>query len=222
MENSMNLARASGTIGLAALALLASPYAMADDTGWYGGISIGQSKAKIDDARIASNLLGSGLSTSSITNDDSDTGYKIFAGYKFNKNFALEGGYFDLGKFGFAATTAGPGTLNGSIKLQGINLDAVGILPVGQGFSLFGRAGVNYAQARDSFSGTGPVNVSNPSPSKNDTNYNFGLGLQYDLNKSVGMRLGAERYRVNDAVGNRGDIDLFSAGLVYRFGSGMR
>ena len=218
----MNLARASGTIGLAALALIASPYAMADDTGWYGGISIGQSKAKIDDARIASNLLGSGLSTSSITNDDSDTGYKIFAGYKFNKNFALEGGYFDLGKFGFAATTAGPGTLNGSIKLQGINLDAVGILPVGQGFSLFGRAGVNYAQARDSFSGTGPVNVSNPSPSKNDTNYNFGLGLQYDLNKSVGMRLGAERYRVNDAVGNRGDIDLFSAGLVYRFGSGMR
>jgi len=218
----MNLARASGTIGLVALALLASPYAMADDTGWYGGISIGQSKAKIDDARIAGNLLGSGLSTSSITNDDSDTGYKIFAGYKFNKNFALEGGYFDLGKFGFAATTAGPGTLNGSIKLQGINLDAVGILPVGQGFSLFGRAGVNYAQARDSFSGTGSVNVSNPSPSKNDTNYNFGLGLQYDLNKSVGMRLGAERYRVNDAVGNRGDIDLFSAGLVYRFGTGMR
>ena len=222
MENSMNLARASGTIGLAALALLASPYAMADDTGWYGGISIGQSKAKIDDARIAGNLLGSGLSTSSITNDDSDTGYKLFAGYKFNKNFALEGGYFDLGKFGFTATTAGPGTLNGSIKLQGINLDAVGIVPVSQAFSLFGRAGVNYAQARDSFSGSGPVNVSNPSPSKNDTNYNFGLGLQYDLNKSVGMRLGAERYRVNDAVGNRGDIDLFSAGLVYRFGSGMR
>jgi len=222
MENSMNLARASGTIGLAALALIASPYAMADDTGWYGGISIGQSKAKIDDARIAGNLLGSGLSTSSITNDDSDTGYKLFAGYKFNKNFALEGGYFDLGKFGFTATTAGPGTLNGSIKLQGINLDAVGIVPVSQAFSLFGRAGVNYAQARDSFSGSGPVNVSNPSPSKNDTNYNFGLGLQYDLNKSVGMRLEAERYRVNDAVGNRGDIDLFSAGLVYRLGTGMR
>ncbi len=218
----MNLARASGTIGLAALALIASPYAMADDTGWYGGISIGQSKAKIDDAGIAGNLLGNGLTTTSITNDDSDTGYKLFAGYKFNKNFALEGGYFDLGKFGFAATTAGPGTLNGSIKLQGINLDAVGILPVSPAFSVFGRAGVNYAQARDSFSGTGAVNVSNPSPSKNDTNYNFGLGLQYDLNKSVGMRLEAERYRVNDAVGNRGDIDLFSAGLVYRFGTGMR
>ena len=28
-----------------------------------------------------------------------------------------------------------------------------------------------------------------------------------------------ERYRINDAVGNRGDIDLVSLGLVYRFGS---
>jgi OOP family OmpA-OmpF porin len=32
------------------------------------------------------------------------------------------------------------------------------------------------------------------------------------------MRLEAERYRINDAVGNKGDVDLFSVGLVYRFG----
>jgi len=32
------------------------------------------------------------------------------------------------------------------------------------------------------------------------------------------MRLEAERYRIDDAIGNKGDIDLASIGLVYRFG----
>ena len=85
------------------------------------------------------------------------TGYKLFGGYKFNKNFALEGGYFDLGKFGFTATTVPAGTLNGNIKLKGLNLDAVGILPIAEKFSAFGRVGLNYAQAKDSFTGTGAV-----------------------------------------------------------------
>jgi OOP family OmpA-OmpF porin len=77
---------------------------------------------------------------------------------------------------------------------------------------------VNYAEADDSFYRTGAVNVTNPNPSKNETNYKFGAGIKYDINESLGMRAEAERYRINDAVGNRGDIDLFSVGLVYRFG----
>jgi len=213
----MNLARASGMLSLLALAAIASPVAVAGDTGWYGGVNIGQSKAKIDNARITSSLLGGGLATSSITNDDTDTGFKLFGGYRFNRYFALEGGYFDLGKFGFTATTTPAGTLDGSIKLRGVNLDAVGILPINEKFSALGRVGLNYAEARDSFSGTGAVGVPNPSPSKRDMNYKFGAGLQYDFTKLLGVRAEAERYRVDDAVGNKGDIDLLSLGLVYRF-----
>ena len=70
----MKLARASGTPGLVALAALtatfASPFAMAEDAGWYGGLNIGQSRAKIDDVRINSGLLGGGFTSASITNDD--------------------------------------------------------------------------------------------------------------------------------------------------------
>jgi OOP family OmpA-OmpF porin len=33
------------------------------------------------------------------------------------------------------------------------------------------------------------------------------------------MRLEAERYRINDSVGNRGHVDMVSVGLVYRFGA---
>jgi len=217
----MKIAIASGTLGLVILAVVASPYAAAADPGWYGGFNVGQSRAKIDDQRIISNLLGAGFATTSIVDDDRDIGYKIFGGYQLNRNFALEGGYFNLGKFGFTATTAAPnaGTLTGSIKLQGVNLDAVGILPVTEKLSALGRVGVNYAEAKDSFSGTGAVIVTNPNPKERDTNYKFGVGLQYDFTRSLGLRAEAERYRINDAVGNKGDVDLFSVGLVFRFGA---
>lgn len=219
----MKFIRASGTLSvavLAALAAMASPFAAADEiTGWYGGVNIGQSRAKIDDARISSGLLGAGFTTTSIRNDDRDTGYKVFGGYQLNRNFALEGGYFDLGKFGFTANTVPAGTLNGNIKLRGVNFDLLGMLPITEKFSAFARVGVNYAEARDSFSGTGAVLPLNPNPSKKDTNVKYGLGLQYAFNDRLAMRAEVERYRINDAVGNKGDIDLASLGLIYRFGA---
>ncbi len=47
-------------------------------------------------------------------------------------------------------------------------------------------------------------------------------GLQYEFTQSVGIRAEAERYRVDDAVGNKGDIDLYTLGLFYRFGGRRR
>jgi OOP family OmpA-OmpF porin len=219
LEKIMKFARKTGTLSLAVLAAILSPYAVADDSGWYAGANVGQSRAKIDDPRIAAQLLGTGVTGVSIADNKRDTGYKLFGGYRVNKNFALEGGYFNLGRFSYVATTVPAGTLAGNIRLQGLNLDAVGMLPITEQFSVFGRLGVNYAQARDSFASTGAVLAPiNPNPSKNQVNYKFGAGLQYDFTKSLGMRLEAERYRINDAVGNKGDVDLYSLGLVYRFG----
>lgn len=214
----MKTAKASGKLRLLALLIIASPFAMAQDPGWYIGANVGQSRAKIDDGRIISGLLGAGFTTTSMDDRKRDTGYKLFGGYQINKYFALEGGYFDLGKFGFTAATLPAGTLNGDIKLKGFNLDAVLSLPFTEKFSGFIRAGVVNAEAKDSFSGTGAVTVLTPSPSERGTNYKFGGGLQYDFTKSVGMRLEVERYRINDAVNNKGDIDLASVGVLFRFG----
>ena len=212
------VAKAVGALGLVGFAAMNSQFAVALDPGWYGGLSIGQSKAKIDDARITDSLLGSGLTTTSMTDDKHDTGFKLLGGYKFNRNFALEGGYFNLGEFGFTSTTNPAGTLTGKIKAQGLNFDAVGILPITEQFSAFGRIGAQYAQVKDSFSGTGAVTVADPSPSKSAFNYKVGLGVQYDFTKSLGLRGELERYRIDDAVGNRGDVDMLSVGLVFRFG----
>ncbi|MDP2144758.1 MAG: OmpA family protein [Gallionella sp.] len=212
-----------GTLGLVGCAAMNSPFAIAEDSGWYIGGNIGQSRATIDDARITSNLLGGGFTTTSIVDDNRDSGYKLFGGYQFNENLALEAGYFDLGQFGYTANVATvlagtPGTLTGRIRLKGVNIDAIGILPISEQFSVFGRVGLNYAQARDNFTGTGSANVLNPNPSKSDTNYKFGLGLQFNFTEALAMRLEAERYRIDDAVGNKGDIDLLSLGLTYKFG----
>ena len=214
----MKAARTSMTVSLLALAVCASPLAMAQDAGWYGGLNLGQSSATIDNGRITRGLFQSGFTTTSINDNDRDLGYKIFGGYSINKYWAFEAGYFNMGKFGFTANTLPQGTLNGNIKLQGAFIDVVGTLPITDRFSVFGRIGVNHSWARDTFSGTGSVNVLDPHPSTSDTNYKFGVGLQYSFTEALSMRAEAERYRINDAVGNKGDVDLLSLGLIYRFG----
>lgn len=205
---------------LAGLAPLAATSAMAQQDGgyYYGGLSVGQSNSRIDDEGITSNLLGAGLATTSMSLDERDTAFKLFGGYQFNRYLALEGGYFNLGKFGYTSTTVPAGTLRGQIKLQGFNLDVVGTLPLSERFSAIGRVGVQMAQARDAFSGTGAVQVLSPNPSKRDTHYKLGLGLQYEFSPSLLVRAEAERYRINDAVGNRGDVNMFSVTLVFPFG----
>jgi OOP family OmpA-OmpF porin len=164
-------------------------------------------------------LLSAGLTPTSIANDNRDTGYKVFGGYQFNRYFAIEGGYSDLGSFHFASNTLPAGTLNGTFKVRGLNVDAVGIVPIADRFSVFGRVGANYAETKDSFNGTGAVVVLDPNPSKRNTNYKAGLGLQYDFTRALAMRVEAERYRINDAIGGKSNVDLLSVGLIYRFGA---
>lgn len=52
------VAKTLGTLGLVGCVVMNSPFAVADDSGWYLGANIGQSRAKIDDARITRSLLG--------------------------------------------------------------------------------------------------------------------------------------------------------------------
>src|SRR5476649_125336 len=191
----MKIEKALGMVTLAALISTMSLKALADDSGWYVGFNAGQSRSKIDDSRIADDLLLNGFTTTSIGNENRHFGFKTFGGYEFNRYFALESGYFNLGRFGFRADTLPAGSLHGDIKIQGANFDAVGSLPIGDKFSLFARAGLNYANSKDTFVGTGAVAVLDPSPNKWAANYKVGFGAEYDFTRSVGVRLEAERYR---------------------------
>jgi OOP family OmpA-OmpF porin len=213
--NSINVPK---WLGLVALALAGGALAPAQDSGWYLGGNVGQSRSRIDTSQITSNLLGAGFTGASLSSHDRDTGYKVFGGYAFNRYFALEAGYFNLGKFSFQADTLPQGALNGNLKAQGENIDAVFSLPFTDKFSAFGRVGVQYAQVKDAFSGTGALGVYLPDPAKDATNYKFGGGLQYQFTRTVALRAEVERYRISDPVGTKGDLDLASVGLVVRFG----
>lgn len=205
--------------GLTALACLTAVPALAQDSGYYyGGLSVGQARALVDEPRITAGLLGAGLATTSINSDNRAAGFKLFGGYQLHPNFAVEAGYFNLGQFGFTSTTVPAGTLDGRMRVQGLNLDLVGLLPLTDRWAATARVGVQYAHTRDRFRGTGAVGVFNPNPSARDTNMKLGVGLQYALNQSMLVRLDAERYRINDAVGNKGDVNLVSLSLVFPFG----
>ncbi|MFA6016150.1 MAG: OmpA family protein [Gallionellaceae bacterium] len=215
----MNILKASSTLGLAVLAAFISPLAASTELGWMMGANIGESRANIDDVSIKQQLQADGLAWKRLTEDYSQLAFKLYGGYKFNENFAVEGGYFDLGRFGYTATTTPTGSLSGHIKLKGINIDAVGFLPVTEKLSAFARAGVSYAEAKDTFTSSGAVATPTiPNPSETAMNYKFGFGAQYEVLEHVAVRGEWERYRINDAVGNQGDIDMVSLGLIYMFG----
>lgn len=211
------------TLTLAALGALAGTSALAqtmarDDSYFYGGLSVGQSRAKADEARIAASQLGAGLAISSLASDEKDTAFRVFGGYQINRYLGMELGFFDLGKLGVSATTLPAGSLDGQLKAQGGNLDLVGTMPVTERLSVLGRVGAHYTRTRASFSGTGAVTPLNPRPSNRETNVKLGLGLQYAFTPSVLLRGEMERYQVNDAVGHRGGVNVVSVGLVFPFG----
>lgn len=217
----MKLSRKAGILGLVALASIANS-AFAQEyvpSGWYLGEGAGKSRARIDDPRISQSLVDDGFAVQSLANDDRSGALKAYLGFQMNKYFAIEGGYFDLGNFGYVATTVPAGSLTGRTKMRGVNLDLVGTLPITERFSAFGRIGVTRAEARDTFRGTGMVQVNNPNPQERANNLKAGVGLQYAVTDALSARLELERYHINDAVGNRGDIDTLTFGLVYRFGA---
>jgi OOP family OmpA-OmpF porin len=205
--------RARRLLTLTVACLAAAPTAFgADENRFpYIGLSFGKSWANIDEYAIASQLLPSG---SVATTDISDFGFKFFGGYQLNRFLAVEGGYFYLGEFDFQSTPTASGTLNGETKMEGVNVDLVGMLPFSSRWSAIARGGVHYVETRDKFTGMETAAVLNADSSNNETNFKFGAGLQY-ASSAVIVRLEGERYRVNDALSTKGYVDLVTLGFVF-------
>jgi len=198
--------------------LLCAPLQAQESPYFYGGAGIGQSRAKFDEQRITDTVLPVGVTSTSISSDDRGNGYKLFGGYQFNRNFAIEAGYFDLGKFSFSSTTAPVGTIDGNLRVRGLNLDLVGTLPLTERFSALARIGAQHTRTRDEISGTGADAGVSAMQRDGGRHVKLGAGLQYEFNRSMFLRGEAERYRVKDGTGSRADIDLYSVSLVFPFG----
>ena len=92
-------------LGIAGLGTVLATSAMAQDNKYYyWGLGAGQSQSQIEDKFTTDSLMKSSNSPSSFTSERQDTAYKLFGGYQFHKNFALEAGYFNLGKFTYGTS----------------------------------------------------------------------------------------------------------------------
>jgi len=205
-------------LGVAGMATFLASSAYAQSTShFYGGGSVGQSRTEMDPARTTGIVLP-GVNTTGITSDNKGDAFKVFGGYQINRNIALEGGYFDLGKTRFTTNTAPPGTLSGETRVQGLNFDLVGTLPLTERFSALARVGAQHAWSKDRFSGTGAGGGISSNSKHNDTNYKVGLGVQFEMTPSVWIRGDVERYRIKDATGHRANVDVASVSVVFPFG----
>jgi OOP family OmpA-OmpF porin len=193
---------------LAAAGLLsASPAALSQNTKFYAGGSIGQ-------AKTADWCTGA---PSTVSCDDKDTAWKIFGGYQFHPNFAVELGYADLGSVKASGSDAGV-TFDITGKQTAWDLTGVASWPLANRFAVFGRLGLYYGESKGS--GTVSFGGVSGSGSVSDTNtdFTFGLGASYNLTSNAGLRVEWQRY--NDMGGDnvgKSNVDVLSIGALYRF-----
>jgi OOP family OmpA-OmpF porin len=186
---------------------------------WYAGLTIGA--ANVIDAPDVVPVTGA--TASSVVSDERDPGVKVLAGYRFHRNFALEGGYAWLGEYQFTNQVSAPaaGALNADVRVIGLFLDAVGLLPLGANFTALAKAGIAGTETRTFRSVSGNVT---PAPgaatnqTSDDASLKVGLGLQYDLGRTATLRTEWERYTGLGGAGSGDfDIDLYSVGVLFRF-----
>ncbi len=174
-------------IAIALLLSAATVPAFASDV--YIGVRGGQAKTNIEN-----NTFNNSTVTSS-----TPTGWGVFVGHDFSRSFALEAEYLNLGEIKAGASSA---------KSTGVSLSGVGSIPFGEHFSLFGKLGFAMITGKP-----GGAYVGNESKSKAWT---YGVGGQFNLNSSVGIRLGWDKYKFNDS-GLNGDASFTSVGALFKF-----
>src|SRR5690606_31309400 len=92
---------------------------LAQDTGWYLGLSAGVSSADVKTTDLSASLRDGGFSPIGLDSDDTDTAFRLFGGYDFNQYFALEGSLFTLGDFRYDAPLFPTGSHHGKASIDG-------------------------------------------------------------------------------------------------------
>ena len=131
--------------GVGILCAALSGVAHGDTGGFYGGFALGSARADIDEGGIDAELGAVGL-LSSTSSDDSDTGVKVFGGYRIGRFLAVEAGYVELGSFTTDSAVSGgnPGTIHSELDLDGWFLGAVGSYPLTERWDVLGKLGGVY------------------------------------------------------------------------------
>ncbi|MDB6060664.1 MAG: ompA-like transrane domain protein [Verrucomicrobiaceae bacterium] len=186
--------------------------------------AVGQShfknaKSAADDAlETDSGLTADGAAGVPGNFDNNDTGYKLQLGYAFNPNFAVEGGYVNLGEQNYRVDFS-TGEGNAHVDGRGWNIDALGIIPVNGEFSVFGKIGAIDAKVNYHLSGEDADGAISDSREKYKWAPNYGVGASYAMNDETAVRLELERFADIGKKSTTGEqnVDLVSVGVSYSF-----
>lgn len=216
----------------AILAVVATAPAYAnDDTHWYMGFDIGQANVDVDQRGLDSSVIDAFnafgldvLSGSSKVSDESLT-YGLTFGYQPWKFLAFEVGYADFGRAEYkaqATLTDGTTTFDGNLKVSGDTrgpaLSVLGILPVGDVWSLYGRAGVLFAHTNYDATATVAGESASAEDSDDTQEFLWGAGVGYTGGRWTTR---VEYQQALDVGTNAGlgeaDCTRITIGAIYRF-----
>jgi Outer membrane protein beta-barrel domain len=176
------------TAALVLSALFAAP-AFAADNGFYIGAGIGQGYVKIDGDQIL------GLEDF----DGDDTGFKVIAGFRFFKMFALEANYVDLG-----SATDNVSGVDVKADTTGVDAFAVGYLPIPV-VDIFAKVGVISWNQDLSI-----PSIASSDDSGTDLAYGVGAGFAFG---SAALRAEYERFEIQDTK----SVDMISLSFTWTF-----
>ena len=176
------------------------------DKHWYVLASLGVSRIDFSGSDLDQELSSKGYTTSSDI-DQNSFAWKIIGGYKFSKNFSVEGGYVNLGHYDTEiletdtntnSFVSDVGTL-APLAIEGGLFETVGVLPLGKRFALLGKAGGLVWSGESSLA------------DDNGTDFVLGVGTSYKFNQRFAIRVEWERFFLNE------DFDLISGGVEASF-----
>ncbi len=168
----------------------------------YLGIDAGISRYDLD----ASSFDVAGVSGSV---DEEGTVLGLRAGYELNQYVAIEAAYRTLGEAGFNGNVMGC-AVDITVDTTVIEATILGQLPLGDRWDLLGRVGA----ARWDVDADLRSPCVSAADSDDGTGMTYGLGVQYNLTESVGLRAEWQQY---EDVADEEEVSTVTAGLIFRF-----
>jgi OOP family OmpA-OmpF porin len=190
-------------------------------TSWYVGGGLGQSKIKLNDPDF------SVTAPLSQTRNESDSAWKVFAGYNFSSIFGAELGYAKPGTASVAYSLGAGASTSLDYETTSWTLAATARLPLGR-LGLMGRLGVARNEADHTIGpATGALAAAllddgfraGSSASHKKYSPYWGLGAQYDFARHLSVRLDYDNFGKfgDEAETGRAKVGMWSINAVVRF-----
>lgn len=189
--------------------------AHATETGWYIGLSGGESDI-VNPEELDEFCNRAGIVCGQ---EETDTTYSIFGGYQFSNFVAVEGGYFNLGEP--SLSTEAPIIATATAKMSGGSFAVLPQIPISSIGALFGKIGL--AIGNIEISAEAPALARRESASATGGTLIVGAGGAINLGPNVSIRVEWTRYAFDQTLNlanvdiDTPDINTYVGSIIIRF-----